>query len=40
MHVAVNRANDGAIRFWSKMVFVNLPYDGLPEGRTVWMGRA
>jgi GNAT superfamily N-acetyltransferase len=40
MHVAVNRANDGAIRFWSKMAFVNLPYDGLPEGRSVWMGRA
>jgi GNAT superfamily N-acetyltransferase len=39
MHVAVNRANIGAVRFWDKMGFVDLPLDGLPEGRTVWMGR-
>jgi GNAT superfamily N-acetyltransferase len=38
-HVAINRTNVGAIRFWGKMGFVDSPPDGLPEGRTVWMGR-
>jgi GNAT superfamily N-acetyltransferase len=40
MHVAVNRANVGAISFWGKMDFAGLTVDGLREGRTVWMGRA
>jgi GNAT superfamily N-acetyltransferase len=39
MHVAVNRANVGAIRFWVRMGFVDVTHDGLAEGRTVWMGR-
>lgn len=38
-HVAVNRANSGALRFWEKMGFRDLPLDGLSEGRTIWMGR-
>lgn len=39
-HVAINRANTGAAAFWRKSGFADLPIDGLPEGRTVWMGRA
>jgi GNAT superfamily N-acetyltransferase len=39
MHVAVNRANVGAIRFWVRMGFIDVTHDGLAEGRTVWMGR-
>jgi GNAT superfamily N-acetyltransferase len=40
VHVAINRANTGAIRFWEKMGFAEFALDGLPEGRTVWRGRA
>jgi len=40
IHVAVNRANTGGLGFWRKMGFADLALDGLPEGRTVWMGRA
>src|SRR3546814_15166430 len=40
MHVGVNRANGGAARFWSRLGFQPLSLDGLPEGRTWWMGRA
>jgi GNAT superfamily N-acetyltransferase len=39
-HVAINRANAGGIAFWGKMGFVELALDGLPQGRTVWKGRA
>jgi GNAT superfamily N-acetyltransferase len=37
MHVATNRANVGSVVFWRKMGFEDL--DGLPQGRTLWMGR-
>ena len=40
IHVAINRANIGAVEFWRKMGFADLALDGLPEGRTVWKGRA
>lgn len=40
LHVGVNRANTGAARFWRKRGFVDLALDGLPEGRTLWQGRA
>ena len=40
LHVAVNRANTGGARFWRKMGFTDLALDGLPEGRTLWQGRA
>ena len=40
LHVAINRANTGALEFWGKMGFADLALDGLPQGRTVWMGRA
>jgi GNAT superfamily N-acetyltransferase len=40
LHVAVNRANIGGARFWRKMGFADLALDGLPEGRTLWQGRA
>src|SRR3546814_5916664 len=39
MHVGINRANGGAARFWSRLGFQPLSLDGLPEGRTLWMGR-
>jgi ribosomal protein S18 acetylase RimI-like enzyme len=39
VHVAVNRANAGAIAFWQKRDFGALADDGLAEGRTLWMGR-
>jgi ribosomal protein S18 acetylase RimI-like enzyme len=39
MHVVVNRANARAIRFWTRQGFRELSLEGLPEGRTVWMGR-
>jgi GNAT superfamily N-acetyltransferase len=39
LHVAVNRCNAGALRFWDKMGFVDLAVEGLPEGRTIWKGR-
>jgi GNAT superfamily N-acetyltransferase len=38
MHVATNRANTGSVVFWRKMGFADL--DGLPEGRTLWLGRS
>jgi GNAT superfamily N-acetyltransferase len=38
VHVGVNRANRGAIRFWATQRFQELPDQ--PEGRTLWMGRA
>jgi len=37
LHVATNRANAGSVVFWRKMGCGDL--DGLPEGRTLWMGR-
>lgn len=40
LHVAVNRANARAIRFWARQAFKELLLEGLPEGRTVWMGRS
>lgn len=39
LHVAVNRANAGAIRFWARQAFKELSFEDLPKGRTVWMGR-
>jgi GNAT superfamily N-acetyltransferase len=39
MHVAVNRANARGLRFWARQAFKELSLYGLPEGRTVWMGR-
>jgi GNAT superfamily N-acetyltransferase len=39
MHVATNRANVGSVVFWRKMGFADLALDGLPQGRTLWMGR-
>lgn len=38
-HVAINRANIGAIRFWKKVGFTELDIDGCRGSRTVWMGR-
>ena len=38
-HVAVNRANSRALRFWNRMGFRDLPLESLPQGRTIWMGR-
>jgi GNAT superfamily N-acetyltransferase len=39
LHVAINRTNLDAMRFWDRMGFVDLALDRLPEGRTVWKGR-
>ncbi|WP_368744389.1 GNAT family N-acetyltransferase [Desertibaculum subflavum] len=39
VHVAVNRDNVGAVRFWRKLGFVDLNLDELPPGRTIWLGR-
>ena len=39
IHVAVNKANAGAIHFWNKKAFGELLFPGLTEGRTLWMGR-
>jgi GNAT superfamily N-acetyltransferase len=39
VHVGINRGNRGAISFWERMGFMDLPLDGSPEGRTVWKGR-
>ena len=38
-HVGVNRANEKAVRFWSRNGFAALRLDPVKEGRTVWMGR-
>jgi len=40
LHAYVARANVGSIVFWRKMGFADLTLDGLPEGRTIWMGRS
>ncbi len=40
LHDAVNRANIGAAKFWRRMGFADLALNGLPEGRTLWQGRA
>jgi GNAT superfamily N-acetyltransferase len=39
LHVATNRANTGSVVFWRKMGFADLGLEGLPQGRTLWMGR-
>jgi GNAT superfamily N-acetyltransferase len=39
MHVAINRVNIGAIRFWGKMGFADLPLGEPPAARTIWKGR-
>jgi GNAT superfamily N-acetyltransferase len=39
LHVGVNRANTGAVPFWRKLGFVPLDLPGLPQERTLWMGR-
>ena len=40
VHVGVNRANSGAIRFWRSQRFDELTLSDQREGRTAWMGRA
>jgi GNAT superfamily N-acetyltransferase len=40
LHVAVNRANERAVRFWAKQAFRELSLEDFPKGRTVWMGRS
>ncbi len=40
IHVAINRANRGGLAFWTKMRFSDLALEGVPEGRTIWKGRA
>ncbi len=39
MHVGVNRDNTRAIRFWSRVGFVELDIPEAQAGRTIWMGR-
>lgn len=39
VHIAVNRANVGAIRFWQKRNFAELVDEQLAGGRTIWMGQ-
>lgn len=39
LHVGVNRANTGAMPFWRKLGFAPLDQPGLPQERTLWMGR-
>jgi hypothetical protein len=39
-HVSINHANTGGLRFWEKMGFADLIPGGMPQGRTVWKGRA
>jgi GNAT superfamily N-acetyltransferase len=39
VHVAVNRANAAAVRFWRKLEFAELAFAGLERGRTLWMAR-
>ena len=36
LHVGINRANAGAVKFWGKMGFDDLVVEGLQEGRTLW----
>jgi GNAT superfamily N-acetyltransferase len=40
VHVAVNRANLRALRFWRQNSFKDLNPEGPTGGRTVWMGRS
>jgi GNAT superfamily N-acetyltransferase len=40
MHVGVNRANTGSVRFWNRVGFVELDIPDARAGRTIWMGRA
>jgi GNAT superfamily N-acetyltransferase len=40
VHVGVNRANRGAIRFWASQGFHELTVPARHEGRTLWMARA
>lgn len=39
LHVGVNRENRNAIPFWRSLGFTELTLAGVPEGRTLWMGR-
>jgi GNAT superfamily N-acetyltransferase len=39
LHVAVNRANEKALGFWTKLGFAGLTGADIPDGRTVWLGR-
>lgn len=39
LHVGVNRQNRNAVPFWRSLGFAELAFDGVPEGRTLWMGR-
>jgi GNAT superfamily N-acetyltransferase len=39
LHAGINHANTGALAFWPKMGFSDIPLEGVPPGRTVWMGR-
>jgi hypothetical protein len=36
----VNRNNENAVRFWTKLGFAELTGADIPDGRTVWLGRA
>jgi hypothetical protein len=40
VHVSVNRANGGAIRFWARHGFEELTVPEHEGGRTLWMGRS
>ena len=40
VHVGVNNANAGALRFWGRNGFNELYPQGRSEARTVWMGRS
>ena len=40
LHVAVNRNNENAVRFWTKLGFAELTGADIPDGHTVWLGRA
>lgn len=38
-HIGVNRENRNAVQFWRAQAFELLRLDGVPENRTLWMGR-
>jgi GNAT superfamily N-acetyltransferase len=40
VHVGVNRANLGAIAFWTRRGFSELPVEDTVPGRTIWLGNA
>lgn len=40
IHVAVNNANENARHFWTKLGFAELAGADIPDGRTIWLGRA